>query len=85
MNKQTLHRLKTDIDFFAAQFCISIILGALFLLGLCWEYSINFWLEFAGSDTRVSYGDVFWLPVVPFIGQASFVIAAGTYIYSFFS
>lgn len=58
---------------------LSAIIGA-----VCWPYTINHWLEFAGKPTRIVWWQGALIGFCPYLGQAGIPAAVITFILSLF-
>jgi len=69
---------------------IKFLIIVLFLLiliypsALCWNYSINTWLDFAEKEKEISMTACYILAVVPGLGQFGIPLAAATFIIKMF-
>ena len=52
--------------------------------GFCWPYALNEWLVFLGKEPSVTFWQGVVLGVIPYLGQASIVIAVVTWILMLF-
>lgn len=52
--------------------------------GICWQYSINEWLQFFGIDKQLAFWQGGLLAFVPIIGQISITFAVVTWILMMF-
>lgn len=82
---------KSTVDFtplLLAAVMISLFLGAIFALvyvcGMCWEYSLNTWLEIADSPNRIELWQSILISCIPAFGQVSIPFAIFTWIASLF-
>jgi hypothetical protein len=51
---------------------------------ICWPYTINHWLAFAGKSARIVWWQGALIGFCPYIGQASIPAAVVTFILSLF-
>lgn len=63
---------------------VCFVFTVLYVLGACWEYSINTWLEIAKSPNRVELWQCMLISCVPAFGQISFFVAIFTWIAALF-
>lgn len=63
---------------------LAFIVGIIYILGLCWEYTLNTWLEFMESPNRVELWQCMLISLIPAFGQVSFLVAALTWIIMLF-
>lgn len=72
----------------ACSITIAFVLGAIFIVvyacGLCWEYSLNTWLEIADSPNRIELWQGMLISCIPAFGQISIPFAIFTWIASLF-
>lgn len=52
--------------------------------GVCWQYSVNFWLAYLGKEPALHFWQAFIIGIVPGLGQTSLLCAVVTFILSFF-
>lgn len=58
---------------------VSAIIGA-----ICWTYSINTWLVYAGKDPVIVWWQGALIGFVPYVGQFSIAVAVITWIIMLF-
>lgn len=77
MKLQTLFVLS-----FGFHICLWIFIAILFFVlgAICWPYTINSWLEYAGKDAVVVWWQGGLLGLVPAIGQCALPAAVATWI-----
>lgn len=63
--------------------CLFVIVIA--LLGVCWQYSINTWLEYAGKEPCIQYWKACLISCVPGVGQLAFPVAFITWLVMMFA
>lgn len=52
--------------------------------GLCWQYAINTWLEWADkSENAISFGSAFLIGLIPWINGVGLVVFGLTFVASF--
>ena len=66
--------------------CATIfVLAFVFTIGaICWPYTINSWLEFAGKEAAVVWWQGGLLGMIPFVGQFSVIAAVATWLIMMF-
>ena len=63
---------------------IILIVVGIWVQAWCWDYSISFWLHWAGKPDVFCMWHGAILTIVPGIGQCAIPVAGATFIASFF-
>ena len=65
-------------------FLMIVFIVVIALLGACWQYSINTWLEYAGKEPCIQYWKACLISCVPGVGQLAFPVAFITWLVMMF-
>ena len=65
-------------------FLMIVFIIVIALLGACWQYSINTWLDYAGKAGDLPYWKACLISCVPGVGQLSFLVAFITWLVMMF-
>lgn len=80
MNKKGFTAVEAIIGVLVAAFIIAVCITC----GLCWQYSITAWGNHFHKAIHIKFWQCMLLGFIPFIGQASLPVAAGTWIVMMF-